>query len=471
MTMSEPFISKPLMDQLLAHFHSIFQPGFNVIAARAPARLDVMGGIADSSGSLVLEGTLDRETLVAVQSRSDQDIVIHSVDLEPSQGKSTTVIPLDILFEAGYPIQPVALHSYFNDKVDIRWAAYVIGVFSMLLDAGLISDFTHGLNIGITSNIPLGGGVSSSAALEVAAMIAISKIYDVSVPPNSLPALCQRVENEVVGAPCGIMDQMTSALGQKDRLLALKCQPHEILGYPAVPEGIRFLGMNSDVKHTVSGSAYTDTRVGTFMGRKILFDRLMRQGKSVPLNGYLSNVPANDWRSTFREWIPEQMTGAEFIQRYQTHDDPVTQIDPEEMYFPQKRAEHPILENDRVTRFMNILSELENGLSESLLIEAGELMIGSHRSYSDNCDMGSEETDLIVDLVMRRGPSKGLYGAKITGGGSGGTVALLAREGAESVLDDVAAEYEKETGRHPDLFWKTTPGGVETQTIELRHPK
>ena len=127
------------MDQFLSKYDSIFASGNPVIAARAPARLDVMGGIADYSGSLVLEGTLDRETLVAVQLRPDRDIVMHSVGLDPSQGNPCASIPINVLFESGNPITPTTLRDYFSGRQDITWSAYVIGV--RVRCNGYIDDF------------------------------------------------------------------------------------------------------------------------------------------------------------------------------------------------------------------------------------------------------------------------------------------------------------------------------------------
>ena len=122
----------------------------------------------------------------------------------------------------------------------------------------------------LDSRVPLGAGVSSSAAIEVATMQAISTAFGLNLEGVTLARLAQTVENRVVGAPCGIMDQMTSALGVANSLLLILCRPHEIQGTQTLPAGVRIFGINSNVKHSVGGSAYTRARVAAFMGRKIL---------------------------------------------------------------------------------------------------------------------------------------------------------------------------------------------------------
>jgi L-arabinokinase len=134
---------------------------------------------------------------------------------------------------------------------------------------------------------------SSSAALEVAALHAMAVAFGVSLEPRELALLCQKVENQVVGAPCGVMDQMTAACGRSHELLALLCQPAELQGTVAVPDDVRIWGIDSHVRHAVSGSDYGRVRVGAFMGARILEDRLG------------ARPPAATWRTGRpRRWPP-----------------------------------------------------------------------------------------------------------------------------------------------------------------------
>src|SRR5262249_33524656 len=130
--------------------------------------------------------------------------------------------------------------------------------------------FSHGARIVISSSVPEGKGVSSSAALEVASMQAIRTAFDIELEPREMALLCQKVENLVAGAPCGIMDQMTSICGEDDALLALLCQPAELKPAVRIPDEIAFIGIDSGERHAVSGSDYVAVRTGAFMGLRLI---------------------------------------------------------------------------------------------------------------------------------------------------------------------------------------------------------
>ena len=152
--------------------------------------------------------------------------------------------------------------------------------------------------------------------------------------------------------------------------------------------------------------------------------------------------------------MPTELRGDEFRALYGGTTDSVTRVDPNQTYTVRQPTAHPIHENARVRRFATLLEADPN---EPALREMGELMYGSHASYSA-CGLGSDGTDLLVELVREAGPAAGLYGAKITGGGSGGTVAILGRADAGEAVAGIARRYREATGREPYLFAGSSPG-------------
>src|SRR5207248_2949912 len=161
--------------------------------------------------------------------------------------------------------------AFFAHDPRSAWAAYIAGpVLTLLRDTQ--SEFNGGLRILIDSAVPEGKGVSSSAAVEVATMRAFASAIKIEVPGQKLARLCQLAENHIVGAPCGIMDQMTAALGRENELLALRCQPAIIEGFVKLPNDIALWGIDSGIRHAVSGSEYTSVRCGAFMGYRIIAD-------------------------------------------------------------------------------------------------------------------------------------------------------------------------------------------------------
>lgn len=426
-----------------------------IMLARAPARLDVIGGIADYSGSLVLEGTLAQAAYVAVQRRRDRKLRAMTVGVEDLQ--RVVELSLDD-FRSGSRLKSYAQMQKLFASPQTRWAGYVLGTLHVLEKEKVVANWCGGLNLMLVSDIPIGAGVASSAAIEVAAMQAVSAAFGLDLDSLQLAKLCQMVENRVVGAPCGIMDQVTSALGQPRKLLALLCQPCEITGYHQTPHGYRFVAINSGVKHSVGGLAYGRVRAGAFMGHRIMTSHI---GKDCT-GGYWCNVTPEQFSSDYERLLPEELSGADFLQQYQHTDDTVTTVRTDMVYPVRQASRHPVYEHARVRRFIDLLDAGD----EPAMIEAGKLMYEAHESYSA-CGLGSEETDLLVDLVRQQGPTNGLYGAKITGGGSGGTVAVLAAQDTEALVRQITAEYHQRTGRKPTVLTGSSEGAVQWGVREL----
>jgi galactokinase len=452
--------------------HALFDQENDIFVGRAPGRLDVMGGIADYSGSLVLQLPIQQAALAAVQPNHLQSVEIVSLgNGENGRGSSSFSMSLNHLAPEGRPLEYGAAREYFRRNSGHEWAAYIAGALLVLMrecDARC-----NGIRILLDSHVPEGKGVSSSAAIEVATMQAICAAFHIKLEPRSLALLCQNVENRVVGAPCGVMDQMTAASGEQDRLLKLLCQPADVQGTVEVPHEIAFWGIDSGVRHSVSGSDYTSVRVSAFMGYRIIADlaglpvRANADTAQVEIrdarwHGYLANLTPPEFEQ-YRQQIPERMRGDEFLARFHGTTDPVTQVDPQRTYTLRQPTAHPVYENFRVGRFAELLLERPG---EAQFEQLGELMYESHASYSA-CGLGSEGTDLLVDLVRARGRRNGLYGAKITGGGSGGTVAILGRREAGRAVNEIASAYAMKTGRNPIVFGHSSPGAAGFGSLHL----
>ncbi len=469
--------------------------------ARAPGRLDVMGGIADYTGSLVCEATLDRAAAVALQGRDDRRLQVFSFNLFDQNLPFTFAIDLDDLIRAGID----QLRSEFAQP-GRQWAAYLAGCLYILHEQGYLdvaNENLKGVNIALDSTVPLGAGVSSSAAIEVATMLALVDHYGVGredgpaasagdsqavsthrnpLTALSLAELCQQVENRVVGAPCGLMDQVASCAGRKGELMRMVCQPHELQPSLSLPKGIRVIGINSNVKHSVGGGMYGQTRCAAFMGHKIILKKMADMGTeagrdliSDPMHGYLANLVLEDYKRYFRQYLPEQISGEAFLNAYGPTIDKATSVDPQTVYHVLSATDHHVFEPRRVCNFVDFIEQANRAEPQSaersvLLDKAGHLMYASHVSYTDDAKLGADECDLLVSLV-RKHEKAGLYGAKITGGGSGGTVAALAAEGkrVDAAIAQIMTKYEAATGRKPEAFTASSPGAWQagTQVVYL----
>jgi len=444
-----------LADHALPQLRTFFDPQRELTITRAPGRLDVMGGIADYSGSLVLELPIAEATLVALQKDSAQRIsIISLVDDE------TRALTLEMPLADLEPFEYNEARAYFSSNV---WAAYVAGVFLVLARERGVR-FSRGARLLISSRVPESKGVSSSAALEVATMSAVAAAFNIKIEPREIALLCQKVENLVVGAPCGVMDQMTSACGEAHQLLSLVCQPAELLGSIKLPDDLAVWGLDSGTRHSIGGGDYGWVRAGAFMGYRILAE-LDGSGADQRWRGYLANVEPSEFEEKFARHLPDAMLGAEFIERYGGTTDNVTTVEHHRTYAIRAPAMHPIYENFRVHQFAHLLQQ--PGLGQDEKITLGKLMYESHASYSA-CGLGSAPTDLLVELVRATGVGQGLYGAKITGGGSGGTVSVLGDRNAEAAVRNVADRYASLMEHEPYIFSGSSPGSAAFGHLVVR---
>lgn len=487
-----------------------------IFVARAPGRLDVMGGIADYSGSLVLQMPIREACHVAVQVNhpSKQRLWKHAIARQHAKGHAPTPVlqivsygselsnrgptfdmDLSDFMDGGQPISYEKAKRYFSQDPSQKWAAYVAGTILVLMTE-LGVRFENSISMLVSSSVPEGKGVSSSASVEVASMSALAACHGLNISPRDLALLCQKVENHIVGAPCGVMDQMTSACGEANKLLAMVCQPAEVVGLVEIPSHIRFWGIDSGIRHSIGGTDYGSVRIGTFMGRKMIktiaaamvssslsndngtnSDDLEEDGielvEAEASLDYLCNLFPHRYESVYAKMLPESMLGESFMEKYDDHNDSVTVIDPKRSYGVKASARHPIYENFRVKAFKALLT---SSASDDQLSALGELMYQCHFSYGA-CGLGSDGTDRLVRLVQEMQHKKvaksddgTLYGAKITGGGSGGTVCVVGRNSLRSShqILEIQQKYKGATGYLPFVFEGSSPGAGKFGYLKIR---
>ena len=443
----------------------------DLVLARAPGRLDVMGGIADYSGALVLELPMREAALVVAARARDHRVQVRSVRADGSGRASLWSVDGDDAAAAGAFSSYQGARQFFARDPEGAWAGYVAGGLAALAIDGRIAP--GGVRLLVVSDVPEGKGLSSSAAVEVAALRALCALHDVDLTGPELARLAQRVENEIVGAPCGLMDQMTAACGEQGRLLTLLCQPATLLPPVALPPGLAVWGIDSGVRHAVGGADYGSVRVAAFMGYRIIAEAAGLPAEAAGSGrvaihdhlwgGYLANVTPSSWAQRFEALVPERLEGGAFLDCWGGITDAVTRVDPTRSYAVRAATAHPILEHARVRTFAALLSSPAMDVPDLL----GELMAQSHASYSA-CGLGSAATDELVAAVRAAGPGAGLYGAKITGGGSGGTVAVLGRADAGPAVEAVAAAHARESGRAARVFSGSSPGAMSSPVMRLK---
>ena len=446
-----------------------FEKSGKVILTRAPARLDVMGGIADYCGACVFEMTLEHAAIAGCQARSDRELRALSVGTE-GRFLPGLRICLDDFYVNSNLKSYDQIRQLFAQNLQTAWAGYVLGGFYVLLKEKKINRFPHGAAVVIKSRIPMGVGISSSAALEVAALTGINHLYGLNLSALEIARMGQIVENRIVGASCGIMAQITSAAGQEGKVLSILCQPDQILESVPLPPRTQLIGINSKVERSTSSSAYIDTRTAAFMGLTILQKELELEELE---DNYLCKLSVADFRQKCWKVLPKQMKGKHFLDRYGETVDTVTQVDSQKTYRIRSRVEHPIYEHARVQRFIQHIKKA-NAEPENVrrhLMAAGKLMYASNWSYRYRVGLGSPQVEQLVRSARRIGMRSGFYGAKITSGGGGGTVAVLCHGDISNAFVQITAAYKLAWGLEAEIFAGSSPSASEFGHIVLQLEK
>lgn len=357
----------------------------------APGRVNLIGEHTDYAEGFVMPAAIDFATLAAISPRSDGKVVIYSENLKEER-----------TFEAG------SLPS----KRSEHWSDYPLGVLAILSGEG---HRIPAFSLTLWSDVPVASGLSSSAALEVSTMLAVTSLIGTSYPGPIMARLCQRVENEFVGANCGIMDQFISANGAKDHALLLDCRDLSYKLVP-IPADVALVIANTMVKHAVSGGEYTSRRAEVEEAAAAI-------GRHRPEVKFLRDATLEDLQS----WGSEMSENA------------------------RKRAKHVISENTRTVAAAEALARND-------MAEVGRLMAEAHWSYSRDFEASCHEADAMVELAQ---DIPGLIGARLTGGGFGGcTVNLVKMANAQEFARTLAGRYEEKIGIKPQIHICHASGGA-----------
>ena len=349
----------------------------------APGRVNLIGEHTDYAEGFVMPAAIDFATLAAICPRDDTSIAIYSANFDDQ-----ITYPLDSL----------------PGKASHHWSDYPLGVVSVLREAGVE---IPGFSLTLNGDVPLGAGLSSSASVEVASMVAILSLTSATFTLPEVAKLCQRAENHFVGASTGIMDQFIACCGAEDHALLLDCRSLEYRLAP-IPPHLSIVIANSMVKHSHAGGEYNIRRSEVEEGTKLL--RSHR-----PEIKLLRDATVDDLKRWGHEMRPEVL----------------------------KRCRHIITENERTVAAADALQAGD-------LKTLGQLMYAAHASYRDDFEASCPEADILVDLAAKE---SGCIGARLTGGGFGGcTVNLVENVQAEAFSSHLREGYREATGIAADIY-------------------
>ena len=359
----------------------------------APGRVNVIGEHTDYNDGFVLPMAIERYAVMAADlapASASPAISVHDV-----QFNETAKIDISKPVEKGPP----------------KWSNYVCGVVAGFQRRGVK---IPALDVALISTVPLGGGLSSSAALEVCTATLLETVTGKKVNPVEKALLCQKAEHEFAGVPCGIMDQFISVLGRENHLLLLDCRSRKTELVPMSDPSVQLLIANTNVKHELASGEYGKRRAQCEAAAKIL------------------GLPS------LRDADPDALEAAK-----NTMDEAV-----------YRRARHVIGEIERTLH-------AAEGIRQGNWPTVGQFMYASHSALRDDYEVSCAELDAVVEIAEDIGHKGGVYGCRMTGGGFGGCCVALVKAGAvDAITQQIAAAYQAKTGIDATIFSSRPAAGA-----------
>ena len=445
-----------------------FQKNGQVIITRAPARLEVMGGIAAHCGANGFGLTLERSAVVGCQARQDNQLSALSFDAAAQGYHAALRISIDDFYTDGNLKSYEAVQRLFAQNPQTAWTGYVLGGFFALLKERVVDQLPHGATIAIRSNIPVEAGIGSSAAIKVATLTAINHLYALNLTPFDIARIAGIVENRVVGALGGATDTIAIVAGKQDQLLAISSQPDPILETVTLPPNTKLIGIHSRAQPSPYDSPYVDALIAALMGLTILQKTLNLEELR---ENYLCRLSVEDFRQKCWHVLPARMKGEDFLDQYGERFDSRAKVEPQKVYRVRSRVEHPIYERFRAERFIEHLKQAsaKPQYLHHHLVEAGKLMYASDWSSRFRAGLGSPQIEQIIRSIRKVGMRGGFYGAKITN--SGNTVAILCHGDVSNAMIQIFSAYKLAWGLDAEVFAGSSPGAFEFGHVLLRLSK
>jgi len=361
------------------------------LIVRSPGRINIIGEHTDYNGGFVMPATIDKAIYIGISKRKDEEIHLYAENYKQTHTAKLTELKIS---EKG-------------------WPNYILGVVDQLLKRGYR---IGGFNLYIDGDIPLGAGLSSSAAMECAAAYALDQLFALSIPQLDIVLIAQQAEHVFAGVSCGIMDQFASVFGRKDHAILLDCRSMDYQYIPLHLEGYQLLLLNTKIKHSLSNSAYNERRAQC------------EQGVAWVKNDYPGVVSLRDVTLDMLHQCVEQKDRNVY-----------------------EKCRFVVTENQRLIK---AAAHLKEGNLEAL----GQLMLETHKRLSEDYEVSCKELDFLVDTVK---DLDAVLGARMMGGGFGGcTLNIVKSEEIDNLVNMVSTKYLNEFRIELDAYVVQTDSGT-----------
>ncbi len=443
--------------------------GGGVGIARAPAVVDVMGGIGEDTGSLVLTATAARSFCVGAWSVAGDKVTVSFIADDADVAPAEVGLPRSMFAATDEAAGNILDHCRSHDAADLAPALLTL---HRALAAGVIPPLDQGLHLVVHTDFPPAADLGRHHVHAAAVIDALCRLYDLELDRLDRSRICaEAIEpidglyhlRKIVSALCG------PANGS---LLQLRFQENALCEMLEMPPGVVIKTIATRLERPTTRHRLIETRTCAEMGHCVI-RAIQRQDGMAPERaaGRLSAITPAEYVERYRDRMPSKITRKAFIEQFGTLRglDGGGEVNPKDIYKIRSRAEHHIYENRRVHEFATHLVRARRNDAMTALVAAGELMYASHWSHSQRCGIGGVEPDRLVSFIRAHGPDAGLFGAKVTAGGQGGEMVVLMRndEQAEAALADAVAKAEAASEQQVHIFGGSLPGAESFEPTQL----
>ena len=435
--------------------------------AVTPGVVDVMGGICEDGGSILVTATLAASIRACGWRTGGNDLVVRLHGPGNDLKVRECSLPIEKLLAADST--DAGLSDIFG-RMDAPWAAAAgLSVRRAVID-GLIARPDGGLLILLQTDFADATDLGSPCSTAVAVIETLAQLYNVEAERGKKASIAAQSVVPITGVS-RLRIAVTALSGvAAGSFLQLRFVPQFSCDPLLLPDGVTIAAARTVLARPTTLDRLIETRTCAEMGTRMIMDLRKKDGPAVDTKGsHLAAISPSDYVDHYRDRLPSKITAKAYIAQFGTLRGLDGDGDGKAIFKVRSRAEHHIYENRRVHDFATNIARARRLGANEALVQAGELMYASHWSHSQRCGIGGVETDKFVTAVRRRGHAEGLYGAKVTGGGNGGEVVILMRndDRARAALRAAANEAEAQTGTPVTIYDGSDPQRESFPTAQV----
>ncbi len=435
----------------------LFAPQRSISIARVPGRIDIIGGHCVTCGGTIVQTQVAEGIIVAVQRRMDQRILIRNLNMIRER-VITLEFRLEDIQRAAQERDWAKFQNVFT-AADKGWSGHICGALGLLMTGHSPVHGWTGFNIAISTSLPAGAGLASSAALQTGLLLALRDVVKLPLETAQIATLAAASETEVMHRPAHAAEYISILHGQKENLIVVQAPGEDSFQFIPLPDGIRCVAVDLGIRKQADRQKQEEFQTALHIGHALQGEMLRSDGGANGPAMAWTGISVRDWQSRYKKRMPYRMTGQEFLQKNISTEQAGIDIDPQKKYMPRSATEFMIEDNERAREFVALCKEAAGDAGSPLWIDAGQLLFVSHERFIKTSATVCEESAWLMDELRAGGPERGIFGARAMAGG-GCTVGILATAHSNDVLQNLLSRYQDRFDRPASLLTGSSAGAL-----------